>query len=517
MKQERLLKRSPTAVIFDQHKLYGTFKVDSIRGRLLELHTYLKDLRSLTWMCIFCSLTTALLWPMTWIAGIVMGMVASRNHRRDLTMASLLFFMGTLVGVILCALPFILVLVYGFPKFLKLEDRMQVSTWDFAGLASTQIILMLCFAFCWIYHDVSNEVDLFKQQSLDTWQKSATSPLDIPEGTRKHMEVHMTEQDEATTGTRKVYAADLLKVLEALPGWLSVSDSDIGDGNTGTERSNNFHKTLEKYTREAVQADIWPLDLYSLKSKNTVLTQENMGFMANLKHNLLLSKFKISWVAKQFSHYTYTQPLMCVVIVLLATIRVVIPRMWIYFVLNGSFFPQETIPIFFVCISSVMLWIAFIIWMTLFVAVKNEYAHNGVQATILTALISMNARQSYVDNVLCTSGVPPEEAKELLACLPLLDLRKPENIRGFWRVREFSILDRMNERIGMEVLTEMLLIWLVLMAALAVRDIFWLHKVSAMVPVAMYDIAVFGILVLQALQCALHINNEMAGHGRIFQ
>jgi len=69
----------------------------------------------------------------------------------------------------------------------------------------------------------------------------------------------------------------------------------------------------------------------------------------------------------------------------------------------------------------------------------------------------------------------------------------------------------------MEVLTEMLLVWLVLMVALAVRDIFWLHKVSAMIPVAIYDIAVFGFLVLQALQCALQINNAMAGHAKIFQ
>merc|ERR1719191_1739355 len=100
-----------------------------------------------------------------------------------------------------------------------------------------------------------------------------------------------------------------------------------------------------------------------------------------------LSKFKVSWVASNFSHFIYTQPLTCAIVVLLATIRVVIPRIWIHFVLKGSFFPQEAIPIFFVCISSLMLWIAFIIWMICFVAVKNEYAHNGVQVTILTALV----------------------------------------------------------------------------------------------------------------------------------
>jgi len=168
--------------------------------------------------------------------------------------------------------------------------------------------------------------------------------------------------------------------------------------------------------------------------------------------------------------------------------------------------------------SSVLTFSTTLFWMYLFITVLLEYRRNVAQVTILGAMVDPRLRVRYVENYLMNSyefDYNAEQAEEVLCALPVLSLKHSTNVAAFWNLRNFVQLDRSNERVAMSVFLEMLILWLVIKFAVTVVLTAALHKLTPFLIVTLFDVIVFGVLLVYSLSLALDINFLTNYHKRI--
>jgi len=153
----------------------------------------------------------------------------------------------------------------------------------------------------------------------------------------------------------------------------------------------------------------------------------------------------------------------------------------------------------------------------LFVVMVQEYEANAQQILLLTALVSMDTRCEYEERVLVRSEyMSPEESERLMSRIPLLDITKSRNVVGFWNLRDYVLLDRSNNRVGMEILISMGVLVIVLNIVLGFYDLYTLPYISPTIPVVVFDLVIMGVLILYSLNQALLMNIQMSSHAQIF-
>merc|ERR1719388_80442 len=100
--------------------------------------------------------------------------------------------------------------------------------------------------------------------------------------------------------------------------------------------------------------------------------------------------------------------------------------------------------------------------------------------------------------------------------MPLVGLMHAANVSAYWRLRQYGVLDRAKMRMAMEVLMDMLVIWLLssVMVVLILMSTF--QPYTAWMPVIVLDLVVFGGLALRALQISLKVSEAQNKHMRVF-
>merc|ERR1719198_374450 len=125
----------------------------------------------------------------------------------------------------------------------------------------------------------------------------------------------------------------------------------------------------------------------------------------------------------------------------------------------------------------------------------------------------MDARCEYMEKVLVYNvGMEPDEAEKLMSRVPILNLMKSRNCIGFWGIRDYVILDRANDRVGMQILISISVLLIVFNVCLAIYDLITLPYISTFIAIVLYDLLVLGLLILYSLQQALYMNTWMASH-----
>jgi len=410
----------------------------------------------------------------------------------------------------------------GLWDFLKMLESHEIAVFDLTAPLVAHLMILMTFVFSWQYHTVSVEVLQFKKDAIESWEQRRHEPgmrLDIPPDQIARINSYQMSAQVASPGNQKghggrwveeaaeLYVMDLLDILYTLPGWGSWEDFD--EELTGEQ--GGFRPELNSLKEQAESNGVWPIDVYTMCDKQK--EERQISCLQLLGPNVQ------EWWKRIVVSIRKLGQLPCMTILtvlLLAVTLVLIPRLWLRFYLGGVILPSSLIALVFVMFSSLIIFCCFGIWTATFISTMNEYESNSHQVTLLSALISITSRQKYADDVLVSSAAVSEpEGLQYLSILPLLDLRKSDNARGFWRLREFTVLDRTNERIGMEVNVAMLLLCLLFLIAMPLMDLYFRHEFSALAPVLIFYLMVFGTLVFQSLRISLRVNEEMATHWQV--
>jgi hypothetical protein len=491
-------------------RLYGTFDPESALGRITELNRYLGDFQILVWFYVLCAILLSLFWPVTWILGLIVGARAWHSQRADLWETSWECFLATGMGLFFCIIPGILLFntpdgIWGFQE---LVQKNQLSSNDVQAPWKSEIWFFLLYYFCIMYQDINKQCFLAKAMVQDKMVQDPTA-LDIHIDERKRMNSVVKDSEVGSRGD----LLDLMTLLETMPGWTAPGEEGI------TEEASGFFSVLEWQEEEAKSKGLWPLDVYSLHQlKYSVAHSRKLA--GDIEHgpHMMLQTLSTCWrrigrTCRYMGNHLKLSKGTIVAVLILTTVRTILPRLWLAYYIQGAFMPEEWIPHIYVCVGSVTLWLCYGAFIALFLVHSADYATNAQEIILLTALINQNARQTYAELVLVKSeGLAPEVSEAILARLPLLDLRKSKNVLAFWELRQYVVLDRSNDRVGMQILMSMGFLITFFNVLLAVYDLMTQTDIPTFVVVVLYDLVVLGMLILYCMQQALHMNTWMSSH-----
>merc|ERR1719473_2667434 len=133
---------------------------------------------------------------------------------------------------------------------------------------------------------------------------------------------------------------------------------------------------------------------------------------------------------------------------------------------------------------------------------------------LVTALVSVERRHEYMSLVL---HVDPDDSEHLALAqgLPFLDLSNPDNTRIWWAIREYAIVDSLDERVDLEVVLGVAVLYLLMMSAYLIADVFMAGHLTAFTIVSVFDLTVVGLLVVISLLGCVEVNEMLRSHGEV--
>eukprot|EP00746_Dinoflagellata_sp_MGD_P001349 gnl/MRDRNA2_/MRDRNA2_102533_c0_seq1.p1 gnl/MRDRNA2_/MRDRNA2_102533_c0~~gnl/MRDRNA2_/MRDRNA2_102533_c0_seq1.p1 ORF type:complete len:790 (-),score=107.23 gnl/MRDRNA2_/MRDRNA2_102533_c0_seq1:9-2378(-) len=509
----------PALLSARQSRTYGTFTIDSIRGRLLDLDAYLRvarqEVRGLLWYV----LLSTLFWPISWLFATCASYKAAVTERKDLQMLSSYLVMGTCIGAVLWLGPSLCLLPgashergfwTGALHYISdLLFNAEITTYDFAMLALAQILLFFLLTFAWTYHQIGLDMDRYKSATENSWaarQDSWGHHVVIPDDQKGHFSAFL-RTETSRPHLNRMYLWDMVELLRQMPGWCARSDFQA------TDFEEQIHgvpcgifSKLEQDSVAAVEKGLWSHDVY-------VMWAYQHGDYISVCSRLHLMCLKLIALLAYVGSELCKTPFTLMFVIVFAVTRVALPRLWLWIVLDGMLFPKQVAPIAIVVVSSILTFFTSFFWIGLFLVILQEYKRNVSQSLLISGLIDPRSRIDYARRYL--QGCSKDQVENIMCCMPLIALINATNVSAFWKLREYGVLDRAKARMAMEVLMDMVLIWLIISIMVVLFLMSTLQPYTAWAPVLLLDMLVFGWLTLHALRISLQISDAQDKHVKV--
>jgi hypothetical protein len=508
---------------------YGTFEMDSIHGRLFEMQVYVESLKVHMLVYFAFVLISMLLWPIAALLAIPVAAIAGKD--KLLQMFEVILVLASAIGFALWLIPSLIIYTGGgIEHFKKLIFEKELNFLDVVDFFLSETMLLLTMVFSWIYHEISADAGKMRDKTKESWQQQQLGGRDYglrvtfrkAQLQRLRQVAEDSKAGEPTTPpdlpaeeAGEMPIEDLVSVLEALPGWLTkcLPATDHLSAQTGEETG--LVGELASLAHESAVKKIWPIDIWLTR------TQFYPEVVMELKVGLIVAWNYTKDMIAIILQYILQSKRATIGITLLAVIRTLLPRIWLSQVLGGKFWPTDALGEagMLVLYSSMVTFVVSFIWLGLFYLVVMEYRRTLCQVTIISAMVDARTRVTFSQSFLMSGqwfGMGPEECEAVLAKLPLLDLRVSSNVAAFWRLREYTVLDRCSGVMAISVLLEMVIIWLFLKFLATYVIMIAYGGLPSIMLVTLFDLVVFGGMSLFALQLALTVNSMMEQHKKAF-
>lgn len=490
---------------------YGTFKKESVHGLLFELDTFMECIQGQAHMHMLANFVGTILWPVAWLIAACTYRSAAKSQRKDLSLLTMWMMLATVIGLILWLLPLILIAIDGGPeRYWHLVNSKVIAPGDFINLFKSELIMLLFITFSYVLHEICYEADSYKTEVLQSWHgKHGELGIEVVM-TPEQMQYIRPKLEDASDRGNSVFIEDILHLLKGMPGWESdagLQGIDFWEKLWGESRS--FFAKLHKHSQDAEERGIWALDMY-------VFWNQYHEQATPLHHRLAVNYHKLfstwSWLLGEL----FKVPFTCFLIVCVAAIRSLMPRVWTWGVLGGLFFPSEVCPLILSIHTTFVFFIVSFAWFSLFFISVQEYRKQVAQVVLVSAMIDPKMRMAYMQAYL-KHFVGKHEVERIMRCLPVLNLKIDSNLTAFWKLREYCNLDRSNERISMHILMDMILFWFSLNLTIVLANLFIFQTVPSDVPVFVFDTLTFGVTMIWALNGAMSVNQIMENHQNVLK
>lgn len=491
-----------------RQQTYGTFKVESIHGRLFELETFLDCVHAQSIKYIYGVFVATLLWPVSWLLAASTFRSARSHQRKDLSIFTMFLILGSVIGLIIWLLPIILIAIDGGPqRYNELIKAHEMSSSDFMNLLKAELVILFFMLFGYVYHEITTDTLKYKDDIMKSWQhrhEETGMTVVLSADQTEHLKPLLATAPNKGKGT---YIEDILYLLRDMPGWESESGFDAPDfwdklyGETRT-----FFDKLKEHRNDAQERGLWSLDIYVVWSQ---YHEKATPLLHRLNVNLHKFASTVSWLVSDLMKL----PVVCCAIFFLAAFRAMIPRIWTWGVLGGPFLPSDICPLILSLYSSFIFFLISFLWLGLFYVMVMEYKKQLCQVILVSAMVDPKMRMTYMQMYLPHDDPEQKhEAEKIMHNLPLINLKIATNINAFWKLREYCTLDRSNERMGMHVLMDMVVFWFTLNLLITLAGLFIYQALPPTIPVMLFDIFCFGSLLLRALESAMRVNQFMDDH-----
>merc|ERR1719263_2514286 len=139
------------------------------------------------------------------------------------------------------------------------------------------------------------------------------------------------------------------------------------------------------------------------------------------------------------------------IVVDLRSVRALIPRLWCTFYFGRSFVPEDPYIATMVWHGFCLTWFIGFAWLAILNNARMAYSECVIQMKLTSALVHLEKRHAYLKSLLDEGTVTEDEFRTLSRKLPYISMDVVDNIKAWWLLREYAIIDTMDERVTLEI------------------------------------------------------------------
>lgn len=390
----------------------------------------------------------------------------------------------------------VIVAMRGPTHYIDLVRYGQVELVEIASYCACFVILLVMLCYAWVlFETISMEVAL----SLKSRSRFLTTYW------REPLDLTPAEHEKVFGDHKPRYIDDLINVLGTFNGWR-------GHFNFDDDELDMISSARDKHVGSPTRSSASPRSgsntpKASAKAQLRV-AQDETGFSA---HDVRTITAKVWLFLRWLIAHTSIRTSDFIVLVFIGFCRASIPRLWCHYSHGAPLVPHDTVDAVFVAITFIGTFCIASLCFILLESTRAEYAHNVDQMLLVSALASVEARHQYLHDVLQVN-LASEEGRRLAERLPYLDLTKCSNLRIWWALREFAIVDSMDERVALEVVLSMALMYQFAIILYSILELFVAGGVTAFTAVVLFDLTVIGAMVMLGTFSCVQVNNMLSSH-----
>merc|ERR1719453_713217 len=491
--------------IESKHETHGGV----VRG-LEELEVLFSDVKTRFLRYILFCIVVSMTWPILLVGVVVVGpfiyLLSSTDGRRRFVHALLAFCGIVALFLVYFGVPvlFLIGQDHGFQNFVTMLKTGEITTIELCFHFMAFLLLLMIVVFAWVvYAATSLEVAIALNSRANFLCKHWRQEVSITETER--------EAVFGKVGGDPVHIEDLLALLEKYPGWKGSFEANTEDLNSlVTIRSSG--RTAESARRSSEKHHLYRTRS-SKRMKNIDAIVLSSSEVLAPGDSVAVFRAKVACFLKDLLFQPTGTMILCF---LWGITRAVIPRVWAFFTVDDAEFlpgnPVEKI------VTLTFMWTTFLAataWLLLFNLAQRRYNHNIEQMLLVTAIVSVQKRHEYMRRVL---RIDPEDDNHILLAkgLPFLDISNSDNTRIWWAIREYAIVDSLDERVDLEIVLGVAVLYISTMSIYLIADVMLSGAPTAFTAVAFVDLLVIGSMVLSSLLSCVQVNELLRSHTHTF-
>jgi hypothetical protein len=193
-----------------------------------------------------------------------------------------------------------------------------------------------------------------------------------------------------------------------------------------------------------------------------------------------------------------------------AAFRALIPRLWCTYYFKRSFVPEDPYIAAMVWHGFCLTWLIGFAWLAILNNARMAYGQCVNQMRLISALVHLEKRHTYLKGVVDEHYLSEAEYRALSRKLPYISMDVVDNIKAWWLLREYAVIDTMDERVTLEITMVLVFGLMFLTIAKCMYDfLLGFEELTSFQVLSICDLLMLGYISLKALWTYVEINNIM--------
>jgi hypothetical protein len=365
------------------------------------------------------------------------------------------------------------------------------------------VLLYLAAYISIVCMDIEHIVDMSKRARYDAFCRSTRLISLIPLENKSENEVTLEQ---------------ILQSLEGLPGWACLEEH-------------------EERAQGQTEASVTPVMVrrkgVSGEGENLIFEAEEDGHgqapgsLDYLTFGVPRFTIEISaggWkIFRRMGFFLSSQVTRCMewrdqtaMLLVFAGFRALIPRIWCTLYFGRQFVPENPYIAAMVWHGFCLTWFIGFAWLAILNNARMAYSECVNQMRIVSALIHLEKRHTYLKGVVDDRFLSERQYRILSQKLPFISMDVVDNIKAWWLLREYAVIDTMDERVTLEITMVLVFAAMMVTTAKCMYDFFLgFEELTSFQVLSICDLLMLGYISLKSMWTYVEINNIMRSQADI--
>jgi len=203
-------------------------------------------------------------------------------------------------------------------------------------------------------------------------------------------------------------------------------------------------------------------------------------------------------------------------LLIFAGFRALIPRVWCTLYFNRKFVPEDPYIAMMVWHGFCLTWFIGFAWLAILNNARMAYSECVNQMRIVSALIHLEKRHTYLKGVVDDRFLSEKQYRALSKKLPYISMDVVDNIKAWWLLREYTVIDTMDERVTLEITMVLVFAMMFVTIGKCMYDfLLGFEELTSFQVLSICDLLILGYISLKSLWTYVEINQIMRSQADI--